>query len=75
MQIQSNNAFNNEWQKKAKERRLENKSLKKRIKELTISRDGWKTKAQSFQEQLNTASIKLISLERAYKKNFKQKQK
>jgi hypothetical protein len=32
------------WEVRAKERRLENKALKKRIKELTISRDDWKAK-------------------------------
>ena len=33
-----------EWEIRAKERRLENKELKKRIKELTLSRDAWKDK-------------------------------
>ena len=33
------------WKERATSRRLENKSLKKRIKELTISRDVWKEKA------------------------------
>ncbi len=32
------------WELRAKERRIENKSLKKRIKELTYSRDLWKSK-------------------------------
>ena len=70
---QSNSTFNTEWYTKAIERRLENKSLKKRIKELTFSRDGWKIKAQDFQEKLETATKKLKSLERAYKKNFRKK--
>ena len=70
---QSNSTFNTKWYYKAIERRLENKSLKKRIKELTISRDGWKTKAHGFQENLEIASKKLKSLERAYKKNFRKK--
>ena len=32
------------WELRAKDRRIENKSLKKRIKELTYSRDLWKSK-------------------------------
>ena len=36
--------LNIEWEVRAKERRIENKALKKRIKELTISRDLWKDK-------------------------------
>lgn len=35
---------NIEWEMRAKERRIENKALKKRIKELTHSRDFWKNK-------------------------------
>jgi len=35
---------NIEWEIRAKERRLENKELKKRIKELSFSRDVWKKK-------------------------------
>lgn len=36
---------NIDWKERAISRRLENKKLKKRIKELTISRDVWKEKA------------------------------
>ncbi len=39
------NIFTN-WRTKAIQRRLENKELKKRIKELKKSRDGWKAKSQ-----------------------------
>ena len=42
-----------EWELRAKERRIENKALKKRIKELTISRDSWKAKHKSVKMQLN----------------------
>jgi hypothetical protein len=35
---------NIDWEIRAKERRVENKALKKRIKELTGSRDLWKNK-------------------------------
>ncbi len=37
--------LNNDWKVRAIDRRLENKALKKRIKELTISRDGWSKRA------------------------------
>lgn len=37
--------LNIDWKDRAINRRLENKKLKKRIKELTISRDSWKEKA------------------------------
>ncbi len=33
------------WEERAKNRRIENKRLAKKCKELTTSRDGWKTKA------------------------------
>jgi len=35
---------NNYWKQRAIGRRMENKAIKKRVKELIISRDGWKTK-------------------------------
>lgn len=35
---------NIDWETRAKDRRVENKALKKRIKELTNSRDLWKDK-------------------------------
>ncbi len=35
---------NIDWEVRAKDRRLENKFLKKKIKELTTSRDLWKSK-------------------------------
>lgn len=34
-----------DWKLKALQRTVENKQLKKRIKELTISRDSWKGKS------------------------------
>lgn len=37
--------INIDWETRAKARRAENKRLKKKIKELTASRDGWKDKA------------------------------
>jgi len=50
------------WKKKAVERRLENKELKKRIEELKTSRDRWKEKAQTARmvsEQVQTENEKI----------------
>jgi hypothetical protein len=45
---------NDDWKRKAKERRAENAKLKKRIDEIEKSRDDWKIKAQKLQtEKLN----------------------
>lgn len=40
-----NNMLSNDWKVRAIDRRIEIKALKKRQKELTTSRDGWRTKA------------------------------
>ena len=40
------------WKAKATARRQEIKALKKRIAELTQSRDTWRTKAETFQVSL-----------------------
>jgi len=54
------------WKGKAIERRHENKALKKRAKELIISRENWKTKAMAekrrknmFEKELNKIKKKL----------------
>ena len=57
-----------EWEVRAKERRLENKQLKKRIKELTFSRDEWKVKAMNRKESLDELNQKLVIV----KKNMQQ---
>ena len=41
------------WKEKAKERRLENKILKQRVKEITTSRDSWKDKAKKMNKRSN----------------------
>lgn len=66
-----NVSFYIDWKTRAQERRLENKALKKRHKELIISRDGWKEKALKSQQGLEAANKKLKSLEASFKKNFK----
>ena len=59
---------NIEWEIRAKERRVENKQLKKRIKELTLSRDEWKIKAMKRKESLDELNQKLLVV----KKNMQQ---
>jgi len=49
----------NDWELRAKDRRLENKALKKRIKELTISRDSWKAKYMEQKEVFTESQMKL----------------
>ena len=53
------------WKDKAKDRRLENKALKKRLQELTTSRDTWKVKAQQRQAELEQTKQQLQELQRA----------
>jgi hypothetical protein len=57
-----------DWEIRAKERRIENKQLKKRIKELAFSRDEWKVKAMKRKERLDELNEKLLIV----KKNMQQ---
>ena len=57
-----------DWEIRAKERRIENKALKKRIKELKISRDLWKSKYVKSKGTLMTVQKKVESV----KKNVQQ---
>ena len=59
---------NFDWEVRAKERRLENKQLKKRIKELSFSRDEWKVKAMKRKEDFDELNQKLLIV----KKNMQQ---
>jgi len=52
------------WEERAKERRLENKRLKKKIKELTVSRDFWKTKAMARKFNLDELNKKLATVKK-----------
>jgi hypothetical protein len=47
------------WKVRAIDRRLENKRLKKKCKELTISRDGWKEKAIKRKADVNVLNKQL----------------
>ena len=52
------------WKERAIIRRAENKALKKRIKELTKSRDGWKTKYVSVKQIKNLFENELKSIKK-----------
>jgi uncharacterized coiled-coil DUF342 family protein len=56
--------LNNDWRDRAIERRLENKALKKRIKELKISRDGWHDRAMDYKQQNDEYAVKLNSIKK-----------
>jgi hypothetical protein len=48
-----------DWKTRSIDRRLENKKLKKKCKELTISRDGWKEKAIKRKADVNVLNKQL----------------
>jgi hypothetical protein len=48
-----------DWKTRAIDRRLENKKLKKKCKELTISRDAWKEKAIKRKADINVLNKQL----------------
>ncbi len=48
-----------DWKVRAIDRRIENKKLKKKCKELTISRDGWKEKAIKRKADVNVLNKQL----------------
>ena len=57
-----------DWETRSKERRIENKALKKRIKELKISRNLWKSKYVKSKDTLMSVQKKVESV----KKNVQQ---
>ena len=60
--------LSNDWKVRAIERRLENKALKKRIKELIISRDGWHKRAMDSKNE----NVELVTKLNAVKKKINQ---
>ena len=56
--------LNNDWRDRAIDRRVENKALKKRIKELVISRDGWHDRAMDYKQQNDEYAAKLNSIKK-----------
>lgn len=55
---------NIDWETRAKERRIENKQLKKKIKELTASRDAWKEKAIKRKENADEMLKKMATVKK-----------
>lgn len=60
--------MNIDWEHRAKERRLENKRLSKKIKELTYSRDTWKKKSMEKGLEIDILKKKIAMV----KKNLEQ---
>lgn len=56
--------LNIDWKTRAIDRRLGNKKLKKKCKELTISRDGWKEKAIKRKATINGLSKQLSAVKK-----------
>lgn len=54
------------WKEKAKKRRLENRFLKQRLKELTISRDLWKNKYKGALMKWNELGESVMSKKKFY---------
>jgi hypothetical protein len=63
-----NKMLSNDWKVRAMDRRIENKALKKRIKELITSRDGWRKKAIDSKNE----NIGLVTKLNAVKKKINQ---
>ena len=59
---------NIDWKERAISRRVENKSLKKRIKELTISRDDWKEKAIERKATINQQNKHITAIKKNIQK-------
>ena len=67
--MSTNKSNQNTWKEKAMFRRLQNKILQRRIKDLTNSWDKWKEKAKKYQQQSNKMNERLHSIEQVLKKN------
>jgi hypothetical protein len=64
MKMEVNNMLNNDWKERAIERRIENKALKKRIKELIISRDIWNKRATNAKKENDDLKAKLNAVKK-----------
>jgi len=56
--------LNNDWKVRAIDRRIENKALKKRIKELIISRDIWNKRAIEAKSENDDLKSKLSAIKK-----------
>jgi len=57
-----------DWKATAIERRLENKKIKKKCKELTTSRDIWKKKATERKIELDQANKQIAEIKKNIQK-------
>ncbi len=57
-----------DWKVRAISRRLKNKKLKKKCKELTISRDGWKEKAIKRKADIDVLNKQLSAVKKNIQK-------
>lgn len=57
-----------DWKARAIDRRLKNKKLKKKCKELTISRDVWKEKAVKRMADVNVLNKQLVAVKKNIQK-------
>ncbi|MCF6334102.1 MAG: hypothetical protein L3J11_12540 [Draconibacterium sp.] len=57
-----------DWKARAIDRRLKNKKLKKKCKELTISRDVWKEKAVKRMADVNVLNKQLSAVKKNIQK-------
>jgi hypothetical protein len=55
---------NSTWKQKAIARRLENKELNKRRKELTLSRDKWKSKCMAHKERADFYEGEVLAIKK-----------
>lgn len=51
-----------DWKSRSLQRSIETKQLKKKIKELTISRDDWKVKSISHKERADKLEVDLFKI-------------
>lgn len=56
--------LNIDWKERAISRRIENKALKKRIKELLISRDIWNNRATNAKKENDELKAKLNAVKK-----------
>ena len=59
--------LSNDWKVRAIDRRYENKELKKRNNEITVSRDKWKTKYMSNKSEVVSLRAEMETIKKKIK--------